>query len=95
MNNEEKILSLLENLTTKVDKLEQGQAGTNQRLDRIEGDVKVIKEDIVNIKEDIEIIKEDIEIIKEDAEITRVGTNTLLDWADRVEGIIGIPLLNK
>ena len=53
MNNEEKILSLLETVVADVAdlkqgqaKLEQGQAETNQRLDNLEKDVKVIKEDV-------------------------------------------------
>lgn len=40
-------------------------------------------------------MQEDIEIIKEDVEITRVGTNTLLDWAERVEKIVNVPLVKN
>lgn len=81
MNNEEKILSMLQDLTTtvgtlvvKVDNLEQGQAKLEQRLDKIE---------------------QDIEIIKEDTEITRSTTNTLLDWAERVESVTEVPLFHQ
>ncbi|MFZ7104303.1 MAG: hypothetical protein ACOWWO_16830 [Peptococcaceae bacterium] len=51
MNNEEKILSMLENLTstvstlvTKVDKLEQGQAKLEQGQAKLERDLKEVKE---------------------------------------------------
>ena len=40
-------------------------------------------------------MKEDIYVIKEDAETTRAGTNVLLDWAERVEKSVKVPLLHQ
>ena len=42
MNNEEKILSALEALSNCIDAFE---AGVNERLDRIEDDISIIKEE--------------------------------------------------
>lgn len=39
MNNEEKILSILETLVSKVDKLEQGQANLEQELQTVKNTV--------------------------------------------------------
>lgn len=74
MNNEEKILSILEQMqgqmnimNDRLEKLEQGQAE----------------------------IREELDVIKEDTAITREATNTLLDWAEKAEVQIRIPLYNK
>lgn len=40
-------------------------------------------------------IKADIAEIKEDAAVTRNGVNTLLDWAEKVEVQVSIPLYQK
>ncbi|MEY8311429.1 hypothetical protein AALA61_05435 [Oscillospiraceae bacterium 42-9] len=67
MNNEEKILEVLEQVISRLDKVDS-------RLDKMEAD---------------------IETIKEDAAVTRTATHTLLDWAEKVEVQIRIPLYNK
>jgi predicted nuclease with TOPRIM domain len=74
MNNEEKILSILEQM--------QGQMNTmNDRLEKLEqGQAE---------------IREELDVIKEDTAITREATNTLLDWAEKAEVQIRIPLYNK
>ena len=40
-------------------------------------------------------IREELDVIKEDTAITREATNTLLDWAEKAEVQIRIPLYNK
>jgi hypothetical protein len=80
LNNEEKILALLEGMNGRLDSLEQGQS-------EIREDMKIFKSEI---KEDISIFKseisEELDIIKEDVAITRNAANTLLDWATVVDG---------
>lgn len=49
---------------------------------------------LTNLTEDVSQMKEDIEIIKEDVEITRGATNTLVDWAERIEDVTKIPLVH-
>lgn len=67
MNNEEKILLMLGNLTTDVSEIKR--------------DIAELKEDIAAVKEDVAAVKEDIEVIKEDGAITRESTEMLLEWA--------------
>lgn len=51
MNNEEKILVMLE-------QLQQGQAATNNRLDNIDTRLDTMQEDIEQIKEDTAVTRE-------------------------------------
>ena len=51
MSNEEKILATLEILVSKVDKLEQGQAETNQRLIKLEQGQANLEQGIEELKE--------------------------------------------
>ena len=81
MNNEEKILSLLEQMNGRLDMLEQGQ--------------KEIRSDVNVLKTDMTAVKEDIEVMKEDSAVTRNGVNTLLDWAEQAEVEVKIPLYKK
>lgn len=53
----------------------------NQRLEKIESDVVTMKDDIAEIKED--------------AAITRGAVNTLLEWADKAQVQVKIPLFKK
>ncbi|MCL2377024.1 MAG: hypothetical protein FWC76_06455 [Defluviitaleaceae bacterium] len=99
MNNEEKIISMLEIMGASIAKLEGRFDGLEGRFDGLEskvdvvaGDIKVLKTDVAVLKVDMEGVKSDIvgmksdiEELKENSEITRYATNKLLDWAERVE----------
>ncbi len=50
MNTEEKILALLEQLNTRMENLESGQAALEGRLDRINGDQKFTNLEIRNLE---------------------------------------------
>lgn len=88
MNNEDRILSLLEQMNGRLDKLEQGQS-------QLCADVSALKEDVAVLKTDVATLKEDVETIKEDAHITREATNTLLEWAEQAQVEVKIPLYKK
>ena len=47
------------------------------------------------ISEDIVTIKGDISELKEDTQVTREAVNTLLEWADKAQIEVKIPLLKK
>lgn len=59
MNNEEKILTLLERMDQRLDKLEAGQA-------KLEADVSELKAGQVKIQEDVSEIKTDVKYIWEE-----------------------------
>lgn len=60
----------------------------NGRLDTIDGRLD-------RLETDVAVLKDDVEIIKEDVQITRSAANTLLDWAERAQVEVKIPLYKK
>jgi hypothetical protein len=60
-------------------------------LDKLDG----MGRDISGIKSDISAMKADIAEIKEDAAVTRGATNALLDWAEKAQVQVQIPLFQK
>ena len=54
----------------------------------MQGQLKAISEDIVTMKDDIAELKED-------TQVTREAVNTLLEWADKAQVEVKIPLLKK
>ena len=89
MANEEKIITMLENMDAKINDLSKNMDAKindlNNKVDIIAKDFAETKLDVAEIKSDIVVMKEDIEELKENSEITRTATNKLLDWAERVE----------
>ena len=67
----------------------------DEKLQPIKEDITVLKNDINVLKQNIDSIKEDINIIKEDSSITRSATNDLLDWAEKAQVQVQIPLFQK
>ena len=57
MNNEEKIISMLETLAVKVDRIETDIAEVKSDIVGVKSDIVGIKSDIVGIKSDVVIIK--------------------------------------
>lgn len=54
----------------------------------MQGQLKAISEDIVTMKDDIAELKED-------TQVTREAVNTLLEWAEKAQVEVKIPLLKK
>lgn len=86
---------VLQMILSELKDLKQGQQETNQRLYVMQNDIDVLKEDVDSLKKDVETLKEDVEILKEDTAITRTATNTLLEWADKAQVQVQIPLFTK
>lgn len=65
----------------KLGSLEEGQKATDAQLDKIGNRLSKIENRLSKIEED--------------SEITRSGVNTLLDWAEKVQVQVSIPLYRK
>jgi len=72
----------------------------DEKLEPIKADISEMKEDILTLKSDmsalkndVSTLKSDVEILKENTEISREGINTLLEWADKAQTQVRIPLL--
>ena len=102
MNNEDKILGLLEQMNGRFDQVDARLDKVDARLDKV--DARLDKVDARLDKVDARLdalekgqreIRADLETLKEEAQITRTATNTLLDWAEQAEVQIKIPLYRK
>lgn len=60
----------------------------NQRLDSMENRLD-------SMENRLDQMQEDIEVLKEDSKINRNGVNTLLDWAEKAQVQVQIPLFKK
>ena len=65
----------------KLGSLEEGQKTTDAQLDKIGNRLSKIENRLSKIEED--------------SEITRSGVNALLDWAEKVQVQVSIPLYRK
>lgn len=80
MNNEEKILTMLEQMQSDI-------SGMKGDIFGMKADISGMKGDIASLKQGQIAMQEDIAEIKEHAEVTRSATNSLVEWADTV-GVI-------
>lgn len=54
-----------------------------------------INERLDNIENCLDQVQEDIEALKENSAINRNGVNTLLEWAEKAQVQVQIPLFKK
>ncbi len=85
---EQELKEILLSMQSELKAMKEAQEHTNTRLETME-------KDIVNIKDDIVTIKDDISELKEDTQVTREAVNTLLDWAEKAQVQVKIPLFQK
>lgn len=78
MNNEEKILQLLEAQQKTLEAQQAELQKINSRFDAIDKRFDSIEERLDNLEES--------------AEITRAGVNSLLEWAEECGNVIKFPL---
>ena len=78
MNNEEKILQLLENQQEELRKI-------NTRLDSMETRLD-------SMETRLDSMETRLDKLEEHAEVTRAGVNSLLEWAEECGNVIKFPL---
>jgi len=81
MNNEEKILGLLEKMDARMNNLEQGQVELKQDISKLDSRVASIETDVSDIKENLDEV--------------RTSVNVVADWADRAEFVVKVPLIRQ
>lgn len=67
----------------------------NGRLDRMEGRLERMETRLERMETRLDQVQEDIESLKEDSAINRNGVNTLLEWAEKAQVQVQIPLFKK
>ena len=85
MNNEEKILALLEQHSETLAKI-------NSRLDKVDSRLDKVDSRLDKVDSRLDKVDERLDRMEEYAEITRDGVNALLDWAEACSETYSLPL---
>ncbi len=60
-----------------------------QRVDRIEGDVQVLKQDVAELKQDVAILKQDVAVLKQDVAVLKQDVKLLKQDVARLKTDVG------
>ena len=93
---------VLRAILEKLDGLEKGQKSTNGRLDGLETKNDGLETKIDGLETKIDGLEKGqaetnirLSSLEEDSKITRNGVNLLLDWAEKAQVQVQIPLFKK
>ena len=86
---------VLRAILEKLDGLEKGQKSTNGRLDGLETKIDGLETKIDGLEKGQAETNIRLSSLEEDSKITRNGVNTLLDWAEKAQVQVQIPLFKK
>jgi len=93
---------VLRAILKKLDGLEKGQKATNGRLDGLETKIDGLETKIDGLETKIDGLEKGqaetnirLSSLEEDSKITRNGVNLLLDWAEKAQVQVQIPLFKK
>jgi len=91
MNNEEKILSILESMQTDISGLKEDVSDLKKDVAGLKEDVSGLKMDVSGLKEDVSVLKEDVSGLKEDVSGLKVDVSGMKEdvsgLKDNVSGI--------
>jgi peptidoglycan hydrolase CwlO-like protein len=86
---------VLRAILEKLDGLEKGQKSTNGRLDGLETKIDGLETKIDGLEKGQAETNIRLSNLEEDSKITRNGVNLLLDWAEKAQVQVQIPLFKK
>ena len=86
---------VLRAILKKLDGLEKGQKSTNGRLDGLETKIDGLETKIDGLEKGQAETNIRLSSLEEDSKITRNGVNLLLDWAEKAQVQVQIPLFKK
>lgn len=81
MNMEQELKEILISMQSELKAMKEAQEQTNVRLDKV--DCR------------LDAIEGRLDVIEEDTQVTREAVNTLLEWAEKAQVEVKIPLLKK
>ena len=67
----------------------------NARLDKVDARLDKVDARLDKVDARLDAMETDIAELKEDAAVTRSGVNTLLNWAEKAQVQVKIPLFQK
>lgn len=95
MTNEEMLASIQKMFAAERRNNDSKFASIGQKFDSIDRRLDAVDKRFDSMDQKIDCLQHDVKEIKEDAAITRTATNTLLDWAEKAQVEVKIPLYRK
>lgn len=92
MNNEEKILALLEQHSEMFAQINSRLDKMDERLNRMDSQLDKVDSRLDKVDSRLDKVDECLDRMEEYAEITRDGVNALLDWAEVCSETYSLPL---
>ena len=99
---EQELKEILISMQSELKAMKEAQEQTNVRLDKVDArldkvDARLDKVDARLDKVDcrLDAIEGRLDVIEEDTQVTREAVNTLLEWAEKAQVEVKIPLLKK
>jgi archaellum component FlaC len=92
MNNEEKILALLEQHSEMFAQINSRLDKMDERLNRMDSQLDKVDSRLDKVDSRLDKVDERLDRMEEYAEITRDGVNALLDWAEVCSETYSLPL---
>lgn len=78
---EQELKEILLSMQGQLNAMKEAQEQTNARLDRVDAR--------------LDALEGRLDVIEEDTQVTREAVNTLLEWAEKAQVEVKIPLLKK
>lgn len=92
---EQELKEILLSMQSELKAMKEAQEQTNSRLGKVDARLDKVDARLDKVDARLDAIEDDINALKEDAAVTRSGVNTLLDWAEKAQVQVKIPLFQK
>jgi len=85
MNNEEKIMSMLETMQSDMKSMKNEQQKTNERLGRVDEKLGRVEERLDRVEKKLDFVSGSVMRLEHDVKLLADGHNMLNEKADRIE----------
>ena len=92
---EQELKEILISMQSELKAMKEAQEQTNVRLDKVDARLDKVDARLDKVDCRLDAIEGRLDVIEEDTQVTREAVNTLLEWAEKAQVEVKIPLLKK